>query len=373
MPERIAPGCIDAYGAWCAGVGCPPTVRPSVRRCPDGGSQTSATLIYIVSDFHGSYHYVVAMLREETGAKLIALDPDRAIDRTISKAGILRQILTPRLLGLRGEWSHDDTVLVIGWYLLTVLVMMKVRLLPSPRRLVSMATFVHSDRMRKLVNWMLRFCTRDELEFIVFSDAERRNLVESVGIPAARVYRIVYRDKIDDERGLQRRGAGEGEYIFTGGYSNRDYGTFFTAVSPMRDRVVAVASELNAIADAPSNVDLRLDIPWHEFEQLIGGCALVVIPLREGGEACGQNVLFRGMRNDRPVVATRHDSLVDYLGEGYPGFVPAGDPEALRDAIERGLRDREFRAALIEGVRSATRRFREAGHVEAEIVEILKN
>ena len=82
-------------------------------------------------------------------------------------------------------------------------------------------------------------------------------------------------------------------------------------------------------------------------------------------------MLFRGIRHVRPVVATRHDSLVEYLGHDYPGFVPARDPEALRHAIDRGLRDDAFRRALIEGVKAASERFREEEHVEAEIASIL--
>jgi hypothetical protein len=61
-----------------------------------------------------------------------------------------------------------------------------------------MATFVHDSRLRRAVNLRLRVLASEELEFIVFSDAERHNLVESVAIPPARVHKVLYRDKIDD-------------------------------------------------------------------------------------------------------------------------------------------------------------------------------
>jgi glycosyltransferase involved in cell wall biosynthesis len=345
---------------------------PRARSTGARGAKLSgidADVIFIVSDFRGSYHYVVDKLCEETGAELIELDPNRALDRTISKAGILRQIVSPRLTRLRKRWTGDDAVLVIAWYLIPVLLLMRLRLLGRPRRLVSMATFVHDQRVRQIVNLLVRALKSDELEFIVFSDAERRNLVEVVGIPPMRVHKVVYRDKMEESVVVPER---DGDYIFTGGYSNRDYETFFAAVSALKDNVVAVASGLSDLGDTPPNVDLRLDIPWDEFERLISGCALLVLPLREGGEACGQNVLFRGIRHDRPVVATGHDSLIEYLGDDYPGFVPAHDPQALQDAIDRGLRDAGFREALLGGVKAASRRFREEEQVEAEIVGILK-
>jgi glycosyltransferase involved in cell wall biosynthesis len=325
-------------------------------------------VIYIVSDFRGSYHYVVDALCGEAGAELIELDPGRTLDRTISKLGILRQITTPRLLRLRHRWTETDVVLVIGWYLLPVLLLIRARLLRPPRRLIAMATFVHDDRVRRVVNVAVRALARGEVEFIVFSDAERRNLVEAVGVPSTRVHKVLYRDKLDEPDGTA---ALEGRYVFTGGYSNRDYQTFFGAVSALDDPVIAVASALSDLGKPPPNVDVRLDISWDDFEELIGGCALLVVPLRPGGEASGQNVLLRGIRYVRPVVATRHDSLVEYLGDDYPGFVPAGDAQALRHAIDRGLRDNDFRSALLAGVRSASQRLRDQEYVEAEIASIV--
>jgi glycosyltransferase involved in cell wall biosynthesis len=324
-------------------------------------------VIYIVSDYRGTYHYLVDRLREE-GAELIELDPDRGLDRTISKFGILRQMMTPRLMGLRKRWTGEDTVLVISWYLIPVLVLIRLQLVPRPLRLVSMAAFVHDERLRRAVNRLLRMLRTDGIEFIAFSDAERRNLMENVDVRSERVHRVVYRgNMLESALAL----SSQGDYIFTGGYSNRDYETFFAAVGSLKCNAVTVASALNGLADTPSNVELRLDIPWDEFERLIAGCALLVLPLREGGEACGQNVLFRGIRHNRPVVATRHDSLIDYLGQDYPGFVPAGDPVALRQAIERALHDQEFRGSLVERIEATSRWFGEQERVEVEIVGIL--
>jgi hypothetical protein len=320
-----------------------------------------------VSDHRGSYHYVVDKLVTEAGAKLITLHPERR-DRTISKLAILRQMLSPRLLRLRKRWTEADVVLVFGWYLIPVLLLLRLRALRRPRRLVSMATFVQDARLRRAVNLILRALRTDELELIVFSEAERRNLVETVGVPRDRVHRVVYRGKLQASAGAH---GNDGAYIFTGGYTNRDYETFFAAVRPLGYEVVAVASARNDVGAPPPNVDLRIDIAWDEFEQLIAGCALLVLPLRAGGEACGQNVLFRGLRHHRPVVATRHEALVDYLGDDYPGFVPTHDPAALRIAIERGLSEEPFRRRLLERVTARARDFREHEDFETEILRIL--
>jgi glycosyltransferase involved in cell wall biosynthesis len=325
-------------------------------------------VIYIVSDFRGSYHYVVDKLIAEAGAELIELDPRRQSDRLISKTGILRQLLSPRQLRLARRWTRQDVVLVIGWYLLTLLLLIRLRAVRRPRRLVAMGTFVHDPRLRRFVNVVLRRLKIDELEFIVFSDGEARGLVESVGVAPERVHRVLYRDRLDP---IAPPAEQDKAYVFTGGYSNRDYETFFSAVGALRTSVIAVASGLSNVRDVPSNVDLRLDIAWDEFEALLAGCELLVLPLRKGGEACGQNVLFRAIRYDKPVVATRHDALVDYLGADYPGFVPADDAPAMRQAIDRALEDHAFRDSLVERVKDLARRFREGDQVEAEIVRIV--
>jgi glycosyltransferase involved in cell wall biosynthesis len=322
----------------------------------------------MVTDQAGTYHLVVDRLRDAAGAELIELDPHRDTDRAISKLGILRRLVTPRLMQLRYRWSGDDVVLVMSWYLLPVLALVKLRLLPSPCRLVSLGAFVHDRRLRQIVNLVLRALAVDALEFIVFSEAERRNLIDVVGLPAPRVHRVMYRGRSLESAATQASGDG---YVFTGGYSNRDYRTFFAAVRGLEGDVVAVASGLNDLDDPPANVDLRIDVSWDEFEQLIRRCRVLVLPLEEGGEACGQSVLVRGIQHCRPVVATRHDSLVDYLGDDYAGFVPPRDPDALRAAIERCLHDHVFRASLLARIEAASRTFDGPGQVEAQIARIL--
>jgi glycosyltransferase involved in cell wall biosynthesis len=324
-------------------------------------------VLYILSDYRGSYHHLIDRL-EESGAELIELEPHRRLDRTISKAGIVRQLLTPRLPRLRGRWGPDDTLLIISWYVLPVLLLLRLRILPWPRRIIAMAVFVHDDRLRRVVNVLLRAMRPTDVEFIAFSRGERRNLIERVGVPVEQVHLVLYRGS--GEEPAARRSADAG-YVFSGGYSNRDYDTLLAAVAGLDSDVVVVASALNDIDGVPGNVRLHLDVSWDDFDELIAACAVLIIPLHEGGEASGQNVLFRGIHHGRPVIATRHDALVDYLGDDYPGFVPAADPLALCDAIERALNDAVYRAALVDRVELAGRWLAQQEGVETEIAAIV--
>jgi glycosyltransferase involved in cell wall biosynthesis len=339
-------------------------------------------VIYIVTAFRGSMSREVARvmekLEDEAGAHVItifgdlgrrAASPRSAWRRpaTISRFQTARYSMTPRLLKLRNRWSCDDTVLVISWYVVPILMLVGIGLLPRPRRLVSFGMLIHNPALRHMVNQVLRRFEFDGLEFIVVSDAERANLVDVVGIPAHRVHRVLYRHSWSDDRPSECHGG----YIFTGGYTHRDYATFFAAVAPLPYDVIAIASQLNDVSNAPPNVDLRIARPKDEFEQLVAGCSLLVVPLRAGGEACGQTVLLSGIRHHRPIVATYHDSLVDYLGFDYPGFVPSHDAEALRSAITQAVSDPSFRRSLVERVHASALKLREMGNLESDFLRIL--
>lgn len=329
-------------------------------------------MLYIVTASRGTMGGEIASaikkLEDEAGAELIRLYPGRGPRGVfVSRLQTVRQSLTPRLLTLRKRWGDDDTVLVVSWYLIPILLLVAARVVRRPKRLVSLGTFMHDASLRRVVNQLLRRFKIDALEFIVFSDAERANLVDEVGISPERVHRVMYRVKWSDSSASD----GQGEYVFTGGCTNRDYATFFAAVAPLPYHIIAVASQFNDVSDPASNVDVRIASPEAEFEELVAGCSLLVLPLRAGGEACGQTVLLSGIRNNRPVVATRHDSLIDYLGPDYPGFVPAHDADALRGAIARALSDQRFRNSLVDRVRASEQMLRAMGDLEHDIFRIL--
>jgi glycosyltransferase involved in cell wall biosynthesis len=112
-------------------------------------------------------------------------------------------------------------------------------------------------------------------------------------------------------------------------------------------------------------------VPLDEFEDLLAGCAVLVLPLQAGGEACGQTVLVTGIRCNRPVIATRHDSLVDYLGHDYPGFVSPHDADALRAAVDRALYDGGFRQLLVDRIAKASETLEAMSDLEEDFLRIL--
>jgi glycosyltransferase involved in cell wall biosynthesis len=95
-------------------------------------------------------------------------------------------------------------------------------------------------------------------------------------------------------------------------------------------------------------------VPHDELRRLYARAAVVACPSRrEGfGIAC-----LEAMAHARPVVATSVGGLRDLVVHGETGLVvPAGDPRALRSALEQLLADRELRRRLGAAGRERARR-----------------
>ena len=185
---------------------------------------------------------------------------------------------------------------------------------------------------------------------ICFAEAQRTSLIELSGARPERVWTVGLGV---DERFLATdtpppRG---GTVLAVGRDDGRDYQTFASAVSGIDARVVLVASERNLTGvRLPPNVEVRFDVSPVELRSLYEQAACVVVPTRRedyafGADCSGQTVLLDSFAMSRPVVTTERSTLGGYVDDGRNGLiVPAEDPAALRDAIERVLGD----AALAE-------------------------
>jgi glycogen synthase len=91
-------------------------------------------------------------------------------------------------------------------------------------------------------------------------------------------------------------------------------------------------------------------VPHDEVERLLTRAAVVVLPSHREGLPM---VLLEAMAHARPVVATPVGGMRSLVEDGVTGLlVPAGDPKALREAIERLLGDRDLRRRLGEAGRA---------------------
>src|SRR5438105_2350056 len=105
-------------------------------------------MFYVVTDSRASYPSIVRGLEDAACAQVVELDPGgdgEMSSAIVSKRRIARRLISPALLGLRRRWGAQDAVLVISWYLLPILALIRVGVLPRPRKLVAIGVFVQSS------------------------------------------------------------------------------------------------------------------------------------------------------------------------------------------------------------------------------------
>ena len=327
-------------------------------------------MIQIILSQAGGYQDVVAYLQQQ-GGHVSNMGPDRGRGSSFrGKLSILSAMVSPKLWGVRKLWGSDDIVLLIGWQALPILAMIRCGLVKRPRKLLVMACFVHSVRARSCLNVLWRALRFPRMGFVAFSKGEGDNLIKAVGMAPQDVHFHLWRQELYGFGGAAA--VVEGDYVFAGGYSNRDYDLLLQAMAGVSAPLVVVAAERNHVAvPEQSRVTLHRDLPEAQFESLLAASRVVAMPLKSQGEACGQSVLLRVLRNRKPLVATWHEAIEAYLGSDYPGFVPHDDVEAMRATLERAVEDATFRKALSDAIVQAESRLAKVGSPGEEIHRFL--
>src|ERR1019366_7143914 len=85
-----------------------------------------------------------------------------------------------------------------------------------------------------------------------------------------------------------------GDYVFSGGDSNRDYATLLAAAQSLNCRVVIVTRQLAELpADKiPDNVEIIPGMPPDKFYRMMAGAAVVVVTLRPGPLETGGRTVY---------------------------------------------------------------------------------
>lgn len=143
-----------------------------------------------------------------------------------------------------------------------------------------------------------------------------------------------------------------GDYIFVGGYTNRDYPTLLEAVRGLPYRtVICVGSKRILGQDIPTNVEVFENLGEDDFNRRMAASAFVVVPLRAGVlEMGGRQVFQNAMTMGKAVIVT-DTTATDYITNNITGLlVPPECPALLREAIlllmsNRSVAERLGRAA----------------------------
>jgi len=128
------------------------------------------------------------------------------------------------------------------------------------------------------------------------------------------------------------------DYVFAGGYSNRDYDLLLRCARRLTEiSFVLAVSNLNTLTEpVPANVVVHRDLEPAAFHRRLACARLVAIPLANDVGASGQMVCLAAMQLGKAVLVPDFDGLTQYVEDGATGLVyRGGDEAALHDAIER--------------------------------------
>jgi glycosyltransferase involved in cell wall biosynthesis len=328
--------------------------------------------LLVVTDSMHSYGDVLAGLVADHDARCVLLDPDHDGVRVLGKGRLLwRSIRWTTLREIRRAVRHDDDVVVFGWYSIGVLALRRAGLLRSAGSITMVGVFVHEPRLRRAAFALLRALGSRRHRAVAFSEDERAALVAHRVVRPGRAAHVVYRrphDLVDTSTRAPLRS----DTVVSVGYSNRDYRTLSAALDGLGCAAHLIVSEANLpdISAGP-NVRVETDVPWTRYEEVMADAGVVVIPLRPGGDACGQSVLLTALKYRRPVVVTDHSAVHPYVGADYPGLVPAGDAASLRSEIERVRNDPSYADRLVRHLADHRARLASMGSMADDIAALV--
>jgi glycosyltransferase involved in cell wall biosynthesis len=216
-------------------------------------------------------------------------------------------------------------------------------------RLTTLDFFIGSPPVsrRPMIRWCLN---RVDRMLVYFRDAgvfERE-----YGISPERFHYIPF--KVNGVELIRQTPASDGGYIFTGGRSRRDFATLFAAIAPLGYPVKIVTSSeadmrphgssLEGLT-IPPNVEISTnDREQDFFIRTMAGARMVVLPIvRDTTTQAGIGVYLQAMALRKCVIISSGMGVSDVLTDSQALIVPAGDPEALRQVIERAWNDEDLR------------------------------
>lgn len=153
-----------------------------------------------------------------------------------------------------------------------------------------------------------------------------------------------------------------GSVVAVGGNA-RDYRTLVDAVRATEIQLTIVAREYSTAGlQIPANVAVWHNIPLDEADRAIRDAELMVLPLDGSEPACGQVTLVTAFLLGTPVIASDCEGIRDYIIDGETGLiVEAGNPVAMRTAIERLLGNAIERERLAENAKKWSQKYATVG------------
>lgn len=256
-------------------------------------------------------------------------------------SGTILEVLANTIgLFMRLMLFPNNTVIVATAHQFTALIVQKVqRVLGRTMRVYLINFYVHSLGQRGLIKKLLSFLLNGDVGLTAQS-------------PSEEAYWSVIQSKIKIRyypygqgpfEDIPNQKIGLGDYVFAGGYTNRDYDLLLRVANQLEEiSFIIVCSKANILREKiPRNVVPFFDIDKYEFFNLLAGSRLVVIPLKDNVGSSGQMVALTSMQLGKAVIYSKYDTISQYFEDGVTGigYVP-GNEQSLYKTIRALYADR---------------------------------
>ena len=180
----------------------------------------------------------------------------------------------------------------------------------------------------------LRLIDGRRTHFCVLSEAEAELFPHTWGVDPERVHVTPWYYGLSDAQ--LNAPVEEGDFVFAGGDSLRDYRPLIDAARSLAVpvRIAARSAPPVPVAQMPANVDYRA-LTEQDYALAMRSATIVVVALTGGTErSAGQNNYLNPMALGKLVIVAESIGVREYVEPGVTGLVvPAGDPGALARAI----------------------------------------
>lgn len=200
-------------------------------------------------------------------------------------------------------------------------------------------------------------------------------LVEDFGIRRKRLHVIPFGIDVAHFR-LQPWPREPGTVFSVGDDRMRDHQTLVRSISLLQAQGVKADLSLATLlpVSVPEAVGVvhrrRMDSAVREQYARASVVAVALKPTRQGS---GLSVVLEGMASGRPVVVTANPGMDMYVEHGVTGFlVPAGDADAMADAIRRLLDDPEMACGMGMAGRARVEQNFTSTHMAAALRDVVR-
>ena len=175
----------------------------------------------------------------------------------------------------------------------------------------SMWNLPHTRVRRWIKRTLFRVVVSSATRVLVYSRRQLEIYPRQLGLPQEKFAFLYSHTSLYNKEYQVSRG----DYVFSGGDSNRDYATLIAAAHNLPCRVVIVSHHLAGWKQTalPGNVEVIGGLPADEFNRMMAGAAVVVVPLRAGALETGGRTVYGNAMSMGKAVIVADDDAGDYI------------------------------------------------------------